>query len=359
MLAHFKELFNQHKKKIIVVGVVIGSTIVGSKYAHHRLIDWQEKETKDFLEKTRKQQYFESCEKLCNQTILFLSPTLRDNILELVDCESIVNQLKDGAANKFDLWQELKMLVFTKVTLLIYSGTLLVVALRIQLNIIGGHIYCKTCIPSTGSTITNNLQEKYLSKCYYFLKEGMTQIFPLVQEKVFVALKDVSLNQSLSLQQVENIFWAIQCSINEDSRSPLRNMSTFLYGCQVLEEEDTFIQEMMLDTTDLLQSPEVIDIASSCINRGFSCLVDKIAEFFLPQEKILELPNTFEEVNNPKFTHPNNVTKPLAKIIPIINGFGNPGTFDVAEAWISQFIYMDRLKMLGANIYESYSFSKT
>lgn len=359
MLAHIKKLFNQHKKKIIVVGVIVGSTIVGTKYAHHRLIDWQEKETKAFLEKTRKQQYFESSEKLCNQTILYLSSTLKENILELVDCESVVNKLRDGATDKFALWQELKMLVFTKVTLFIYCGTLLVVALRIQLNLIGGHIYCKTCVPGTGSAITNSLQEKYLSKCYYFLKEGMTQLFPLVQEKVHVALKDVSLNQRLTLQQVENIFWAIQCAINEDSRSPLRNMPSFLYGCQVLDEEDTFIREMMMDTTDLLQSAEVVDIATSCITRGFSCLVDKIAEFFSPQEIVPVLSNTLKEVNISKFTHPNSVEKPLAKIIPIINGFGNPGTFDVTEAWISQFIYMDRLKMLGVNIYESYSFSDT
>lgn len=350
-----KNFLSRHRRKIFGITLIVGGAVIGSRYAQRRFIEWQEKETKEFLDRTKKQQYFESSEKTCNQTILALSKTLRENILTLLNCEKIIEQLREGSSNKVELWQELKILVFTKVSMLIYCGTLLVIALRIQLNIIGGHIYCSGQEPTSDFKITKDLQEKYLSKCNHFLNEGIGQLLPLVQEKVQSALKDVPLTQSLNLQQLENIFWGIQTSINIDSRSPLKNMPRLLYGYD-LGGEDVVVQDIMKDTVELLKCPEVLDIASSCISRGFSNLVDKIAEFFLPQENgftSIDLPGTSKSCNV-RFSHPNNVSKALAKIIPIVNGFGNPGTFDVPEAWISPFIHMDRVKTLGANIYESY-----
>lgn len=350
-----KDFISRHRRKIFGITVIVGGVVIGSRYAQRRFIEWQEKETKEFLDRTKKQQYFESSEKTCNQTILVLSKTLRENILILVNCEKVIDELREGSSNKVELWKELKILVFTKVSLLIYCGTLLVIALRIQLNIIGGHIYCSGNEPAPDFNINKDLQEKYLSKCNYFMNEGIRKLFPLVRGKVESALKDVPLTQNLNLQQLENIFWGIQTSINIDPKSPLKNMPRLIYGHD-LGDEDAIVQDIMKDTVELLNCSEVHDIASSCISRGFSNLVDKIAEFFLPQENgftSIDLPGTSRSCDV-RFNHPNNVSKALAKIIPIVNGFGNPGTFDVPEAWISPFIHMDRVKTLGANIYESY-----
>lgn len=352
MFSTIKSFFYRHRRKFIIGGVIIGGAIFGTRYAQRRFIEWQERETKEFLERTRKQHYFESTEKTCNQTIIFLSSTLRENISKQVNCEEIIKKLREGPSNKVELWSELKILVFTKVSLLIYAGTLLVISLRVQLNIIGGHIYCNTLLPEGDSKITSNLQEKYLSQCNFFLECGVLELYSLVKEKVELALKDITLKQSMSLQHVENIFWAIQSSINNDSRNPLKFIPQLLYG-RDLNVEDILIKEMMMDTVELLQSAEVSDIATSCINRGFSNVVDKISEFFLPDNNhIVSYPSTSHE-NIVKFSHPNNMAKPFAKIIPILNGYGNPS--DSTESWICPFIYMDRVKTLGANIYESYS----
>uniref|UniRef100_A0A1B6J9X2 Peroxisomal biogenesis factor 3 n=1 Tax=Homalodisca liturata TaxID=320908 RepID=A0A1B6J9X2_9HEMI len=358
MISYFKEVVKRHKKKIIFIGIVVGGAVLGSRYAQRRLIEWQEKETKEFLERTRKQHYFESTEKTCNQTIIFLSSTLREKISNCVNCDEILNKLRQGASNKVELWEELKVLVFTKVSLLIYCGTLLVIALRIQLNIIGGHIYVKTLVQGSDNKISSELQEEYLSQSNYFLNSGVENLYPLVREKVSLTLKDVTLKQNLTLQHVENIFWAIQSAINDDPRNPIKVMSQLFYGSD-FEEQDIFIKDMISDTIDLLQSSEVMDLASSCISRGFSYVIDRLSEFFLPEENniISEFPTTSDKsTSTVRFAHPNSLSKPFAKIIPLINGFGNPrATSELPEQWISPFIYMDRVKMLGANVYESYS----
>lgn len=350
MFTTIKNFFYRHRRKFIIGGVVIGGVIFGSRYAQRRFIEWQEKETKEFLERTRKQQYFESTEKTCNQTIIFLSSTLRENINKQLNCEAIIKKLKEGATNKVELWNELKVLVFIKVSLLIYAGTLLVIALRIQLNIIGGHIYCKTLVPEVDSKINNNLQEKYLSRCHYFLEKGIIDLCSLIKEKVNLVLKDVTLKQNMTLQNVENIFWTIQSLISCDSRNPLKLLPQLIYGPE-FSEEDVLIKDMMMDTIDLLQNAEVSDIASSCINQGFSNVIDKISEFFLPDD-IVSHPSTSHD-NFVRISQPNKVAKPCAKIIPIINLYGNPS--DSTESWVFPFIYMDKVKSLGANVYESYS----
>lgn len=349
MFSYIQDFCSKHRRKLIFGGVIIGGLIFGTKCAQKKLIEWQERETRKLLEKTKKQHYFDSTEKTCNQTIYSLGSTLRDNINSLVKCEEILQQLKEGSSNKLGLWNELKVLVFTKVSLMVYAGALLVIALRIQLNIVGGNIYNN----GNSSRVTSSLQEKYLSQCNYFLDCGLKELYSLIKEKVEIALKDISLNQSMTLQHVENIFWAIQSSINNDSRNPLKKMSHLLFGKDIQVKEEVII-EMTMDTIDLLERVEVIDLATSCISRGYSNVVDNISDSFLPNFKHREShPSTSKEVNNIlKFTSSTNIAKPFAKIIPIINGIGNS-----RESWISPFIYMETLQILGANIYESYSSS--
>ncbi|XP_054273462.1 peroxisomal biogenesis factor 3-like [Macrosteles quadrilineatus] len=359
MFSFIKSFLARHKKKLFVLGMFAGGAVLGTRYAQRRFIEWQEKETKEFLERTRKQHYFESSEKTCNQTIIFLSSTLRENIVNHVNCEAVIQQLREGPSNKLDLWQELKILVFTKVCLLVYSGTLLVIALRIQLNVIGGFIYSKSTAPGSDPKFTSDLQEKYLSQCHYFLEEGMKELCPLVKEKVNCVLQDITLKQNMTLQHIENMFWAIQSAVNDDPRGPLNRMPELLYGSG-FEQGDTFIKGMMLDTIELLNRPEVKELASSCISRGFSHLVDRVSEFFLPDDKnpLSQVPSTTNTTNGlVKFAHPNNFSRPFAKIIPIINGYGNSNRTDGSESWVSPFLYMEGVKTFGANIFESYSYS--
>jgi hypothetical protein len=57
------------------------------------------------------------------------------------------------------------------------------------------------------------------------------------------------------------------------------------------------------------------------------------------------------------FTHPNSVTMPMAKLIPIVNGLiqNQTGHGGFPDPWIQQLILDDKLKLLGANVYEAFS----
>jgi peroxin-3 len=131
---------------------------------------------------------------------------------------------------------------------------------------------------------------------------------------------------------------------------------------------------MVSETTDLLESDEVISLTSSCVSQGFSLMVDRISDYYGPAadrtalnmnagpsglQNKAQIPNSSLECNNslPSFIHLNNVAMPMAKLIPIVNGLVQHLTGHGAgrDPWIQQLILDDKLKLLGANVYEAFS----
>lgn len=71
-------------------------------------------------------------------------------------------------------------------------------------------------------------------------------------------------------------------------------------------------------------------------------LGDQIAEYYSPSGS-----NTF--------VHPSDVKIHLAKLIPIINGLSSKHS--LPDLFIQQLITNDKLKTLGANVYEAFSYN--
>jgi len=152
MFSRIRSFLNRHRRKFIVGGIIVGGAILLSRYTHKKLREWQERETKEFLERTRRQHHFESTERTCNQTILSLTPTIREAIVKILDTEKLVIRLRSDPPDKLSLWEELKILAFTRASVLVYAGAMLVVALRIQLNLIGGYMYQDSAGEAEGGT---------------------------------------------------------------------------------------------------------------------------------------------------------------------------------------------------------------
>lgn len=358
MLYVVKEFVYRHKKKFIVTGLVIGGVALGFRYAHHKLIQWQEREALDFLGQLRHQNHYESTEKTCNRTILSLAPTLYDKILNVVDIDGHVQKLKDGVTDKIAVWEELKILSFTKVALMLYCGSMLTITLRIQLNVLGGYLFQD----STGITDINKsnlnieVQQKYLSLCQYFLELGVKELCSLIEAKVRFVLEGTSLKQNMSLQDIEHIFWAIQSSVSSDCQDPIKNFIKYMLPPSAEHKNEEMMYYVLVnDTIELLQSDEVTSLASSCISRGFSSVIDQIAEHFAGKQ-VVTVPEQCKSKEGVAFVHPNKVAIPMAKLIPIISSIMNKQKgAQNSEVWIIPFVQMDKIKTLGANIYEAFS----
>lgn len=97
------------------------------------------------------------------------------------------------------------------------------------------------------------------------------------------------------------------------------------------------------DTADFLESDEVKLLATHCVNRGFILLGDQIAEFYGQNNSLI--------VNKEPFINPFDMKKPLAKLLPIMNGLLSRQSFP--HNLVQQLMISEKLQTLSANIYES------
>ncbi|XP_011168569.1 peroxisomal biogenesis factor 3 [Solenopsis invicta] len=376
MFSSIRGFLSRHRRKFIFGGVVISSVIFLTRYTQRKLREWQENEIRMLMESTKKRQYYESTERACNKMISSLAVTLRNSVVKENDTEVIVNQLRDGSANKITSWGELKVLAITRSAVIIYSYTMLVTFLRIQLNLLSGHIY-KGVQNMDNETINDEIQKRYMALSSYFIHKGIQELSCFIKSKVVEVTASLSLTERLTLRDLEQIYWAITSSVSADgSRDPVKNFSYYTLQDDV-EDIDTSayskLKNLMLDVSE---SEEVQDLMQKNIRSGFVLLMDHISVYFSEPPKINYIQNiasTSKESNiensilmrgevtsdSSGFVDVNKTTMALAKIIPILNGQvpDNPtsNSNDIAADWLQRLMLNNDLKMLGANLYEAVS----
>ena len=160
------------------------------KLAEWKLSDWYETQQVEFLAQSKKQLHFDGNQRTCNTTFYSLLPSLQDAIFELVDSSKITEKLKNKPSDKLMLWEQLKILSFTRTVTAIYATSLLAVFLRVQLNVLGGYMYLNVekedmTTPPTMSgqrVCTSDLtQKKYLGIVRYFLESSVKDLVTGVQ----------------------------------------------------------------------------------------------------------------------------------------------------------------------------------
>ncbi|XP_049886167.1 peroxisomal biogenesis factor 3 [Pectinophora gossypiella] len=371
MFSSFKSFLHRHKRKFIVTGAVFGGLYLLTNYAQRKLREWQENEAKKFFEMTRKKQHFESTERTCNQTILSLSKIVSESILSVLNTEEIVQKLQENPENKLELWEQLKIMIFTRICVLVYALCILQVTLRVQLNIIGGYLY-RDSVHDEQSLIDSDLQAKYLSLCHHFVGPGVEDLVRHIEKAVKRVLEPVSLKKKITLQEVEQMFWSIQTILCTDTveGDPVRKMVYYLVGHTEINEAklDTIVKETM----DILESDEITSVTMSSVSRSFSSVIDEVANLFVSKsvpvtKNHLELgedhviTNGALKLGTPAtpFVDVNKAELHLVKLLPVINELVTKNTCkentNIPDLLTQQLTLNDKLKLLGANIYEVFS----
>ncbi|XP_047243330.1 peroxisomal biogenesis factor 3 isoform X3 [Girardinichthys multiradiatus] len=288
-------------------------------------------------------------------TVLSMLPPLREAIVTQLNSESLTAMLKTKPANKLEIWEDLKIISFTRTIVAVYSTCLLVVLLRVQLNIIGGYLYLDN---SVGKSVTTPLtppdvQQQYLSSIQHLLGDGLTELITRVKTAVQSSLGGVSLKQSLSLLELEQQLSWIRAEVEVDSGRPLSSYmladdeNALADQACGLTENDVVTIRLLNETRDMLDSPEFSRVLSTCLNRAFSRLLDNLAEFFrLPVGD--SAPNSAPDSLSA-------VSLPLAKIIPIINGQINTICSEIPSHFVQDLLLNDQVKEFAANVYETFS----
>ncbi|XP_032089029.1 peroxisomal biogenesis factor 3-like [Thamnophis elegans] len=355
---------NTDKKKCFFLGAFIGGVYVLGKYGQKKMKEIQEREAAEYIAQARRQYHFESNQRTCNMTVLSMLPTLRDTLMYQLNSESLTSLLKNKPANKLEIWEELKIISFTQNIVAVYSTCMLVVLLRVQLNIIGGYIYLdNAAVCKNGTTLLAPPEvQQYLSSIQHLLGDGLTELISVIKKTVQNVFESVSLKHALSLLELEQKLREIRNVIEqpEDSASEETESQSKLYHYMISDEEnplafqaneltekDVATIKLLNETRDMLESPDFNRVLSSCLNRGFSRLLDNMAEFFRPTE--LDICHTGSVISL------SSASLPLAKIIPIINGQIHSVCSETPSHFVQDLIMMEQVKDFAANVYEAFS----
>ncbi|XP_034384183.1 peroxisomal biogenesis factor 3 isoform X2 [Cyclopterus lumpus] len=314
MFSSVWSFIKRHKRKFIFTGVVVGGVYVLGKYAQKKMGEFQENEATEYIAQARRQFHFESNQRTCNMTVLSMLPSLKEAVVNQLNSESLTALLKAKPANKLEIWEDLKIISFTRTVVAVYSTCMLVVLLRVQLNVIGGYLYLDN---SAGKNTANPLappevQQQYLSSIQHLLGDGLIELMTVVKKAVQSALGGVSLKQSLSLLELEQQLSWIRAEVEAGSERP---MSWYMLA----DAEDALADQACGLTEN--------DLATIRLLNETRDMLDSLSA----------------------------VSLPLAKIIPIVNGQINYICSETPSHFVQDLLMNDQVKEFAANVYETFS----
>lgn len=344
-------------------GVVVAGAVWLSRYARRRLKEFQEKEATECLAHIRRQHHFDSNQRTCNSTVLSVLPCLREAICQKLNTERLTDQLRSRPANKVEIWEELKTMSFTRTLVAVYGCCFLVIYLRVQLNILGGYMYVDSQQSNSngksanGVIITSDIQKHYLAGVQYIFGQGLDNLISDVQRAVKNVVSSYSLKDQVSSVTIQDIISDVRRQVEyrrENGYHDVTSSSLCRYMMTTdeddsqacgLTKEEIALGKLKNETKDMLESSDFHTVMTVCLDSGFSRLVDKVAEYFLPaaqseQAAPVESPIT--------------LTLPLAKVIPIVNGLVHNVLADAPNPFLQDLLLKDQVKDFAANVYEAF-----
>ncbi|KPP64012.1 hypothetical protein Z043_117684 [Scleropages formosus] len=301
------------------------------KLAQRKIREIQEREAAEYIAQARRQFHFESNQRTCNMTVLSMLPTLREAIVHHLNSESLTTLLRSKPTNKLEIWEDLKIISFTRSTVAVYSTCMLVVLLRIQLNIIGGYLYLDNSISKNGTNpqAPPEVQQQYLSSIQHLLGDGE---LPILSHNIRTHVEEGY--RGLTPKPLS---WYMM---------PDEETTLAAQACG-LTEKDVATIKLLNETRDMLESPDFKTVLSTCLQRGFSRFLDNMAEFFRPSQVDSAHTGAPDSLSH--------VRLPLAKIIPIVNGQIHSICSEIPSHFVQDLLMIEQVKEFAANVYEAFS----
>uniref|UniRef100_A0A5B7B7F6 Peroxisome biogenesis protein 3-2-like n=1 Tax=Davidia involucrata TaxID=16924 RepID=A0A5B7B7F6_DAVIN len=193
------EFWSRHRRKVYVTFGVLGSGYLLYKLydAHRRRLSDLERDLagereNDELIKSQMQAHFENIQRIADTTTLpHAMLYLSSRVAEELNLLHLTEKLMKGkgqpnnltSLQKLELWDELKILSFNRIVLSIWAMTLLSLYIRVQVNILGRHLYIDTArglgsshLLDEADLIDRNDEQQFLASTDFLSNHGMPNL---------------------------------------------------------------------------------------------------------------------------------------------------------------------------------------
>ncbi|CAH8300165.1 unnamed protein product [Eruca vesicaria subsp. sativa] len=296
-------LWSKHRRKVLVTAGCLGSGYFLYKlYNSHtrRLADLQRQLANDREHdeniKAQMKAHFENIQMIVDSTTLpHAIQCLSIRVREEIDVSSVMERLNRGKgllsqSEKLHLWDELKILSFTRMVLSLWSVTMLSLYIRVQVNILGRHLYVDTARALGNSHLLEELdlidrddEQKFLSSADFLVTNAMPSLILNMQTAVKEVLKGMQLKDVITTRvlqetvlRIVDVFmstghphhWVDYLMMPHGTKLP-RNTSV---GSS--DETVTKFHQLMVETREVLTSTEFTDI----VDISLKCFTDALVE---------------------------------------------------------------------------------
>lgn len=303
-----RSFWRRHKKNIFVTLGIAGSGYFLYKLydAHKRRLAELEYELavqreNDEQIKAQMQDHFETIQRIADTTTLpramdFLS----ERINEELNLSVLTQRLKQGKdvltlPEKLELWDKLKVLSFTKLALSLWSVTMLSLFVRVQVNILGRHLYIDIArrqesypLLEEAGFIDQDDEQNFLARADFLARHGLPALISNMQAAAAEVLKSKQLKDVFDSSVLHETIVSILDSfmimgkprhwmeylMPEDAKLP--GLTPSLSSNDLNLSEVSKFDQLMTETQTVLSSNEFADIVQVSIKTLVGAIVKDI-----------------------------------------------------------------------------------
>ncbi|XP_076808096.1 peroxisomal biogenesis factor 3-like [Clavelina lepadiformis] len=342
----------RHKNKFVFAGVFVGSVYGVIKFAEYKIRNHLKDEQKRVADEMKYQRNFE----LVQEHSVSISEAMLENIYqkvkEVANTEEITEKLKSGSGDKMLLWNELKITVFCRIATGMFAVTLVSLVHRVQMNQIAGLMFHSRDLDDS----IDPRQQRFFSVTHdHLMNHGIHDLAVYIKELVKDIVGTMPLQCLVKPSGIENTIESIYSRLTLNTHDPTGIVGGFKVVNVVFPEITSFddwaiVQPTILDdieswstrTVDVLDSPDFKEVLLQCVKRGVKILGQEL------NSAVNQIAATKDEVDLTDF---NEVSLPLAKLLPLING---TLTSICSSAFLHDFSSIPIINKFSLNVYESF-----
>ncbi|KAK3845191.1 MAG: Peroxin-3 [Linnemannia gamsii] len=297
---------------------------------------------------------------------------------------------------KLELWNELKLMSFTRTVTALYSLTFLTLLTQVQLNLLGRFTYVSSVIAlsnttdesyrvdspavkgslsSTAGQLDFQTEKKYLTFSYWLLHEGWRRWSERVREVVEDVVGGISLKKTFTAKDFSDLLVEIRSRLEytedkEGDRIPV-NMREYMLPDEASDERevlraggvdefdlvvDPTLRNLLDETRDFIDSADFTTVLSSTLATTFArfnlALQPTFNPFLLSPPQTNSSSAVIAEIEDDEDI---DRAVPLASLLPVIARQAHLIINGVPNEYVESLAMVKELQAFSAIVYSSFS----
>jgi hypothetical protein len=236
----------------------------------------------------------------CDEALLRFITTLSNSLdSTFVAIPSLISELKSARSRRskenntsdeeLQLWNKLKVTVFTKLVVSIYGFHLVNLVLRLQLHILGRIQSTQNTTDVGDKSLSVDDRASFLSLTYnYILGDGLHALAGTVAPIAAEVLSDVSFGKRLDCSSITALVRRIREKVegptSECAMAPHPLVQFIIFPSHLRKGVSPLTQAMLEETWDCAESPQFARALTASLDRSLDLLGDQLSKTLFTSE---------------------------------------------------------------------------